>query len=152
MRAIAGKKYKHISQLEDFWMNAQNDFEVKKKMHSKLLLDLIQKCKIFSVVDQAKDNGKYLQSTYEKEDKEIKMNWVQMEVTDLKELMKQVLNYTRKWIDVQHQKLKEQNMTMTFNLEARVDDEEDASVRGSTSQTTHSRGSKRKDDHGEKES
>lgn len=28
------KKYKHVSQVEDFWMNAQDDMEIKEKMHS----------------------------------------------------------------------------------------------------------------------
>lgn len=143
------KKYKHIWQLEDFWMNVQDDFEVKKKMHSKLPLDFIRKCKAFSVVDQAQDSGKYLQPAYEKEEKSIKINWSEAEDTYLKDLMKQVLAYTCKWIEVQHNKLKEQNVQLTFELE-KEDDENDASTSGSTTQSTHSKGSKRKENQKEK--
>lgn len=145
------KKYGHQWQLDDCWMNIQDDVEVKKKMYSRLPLDFIRKCKLFNVADQVEDSGKYLQLAYAKESKEIKINWVDTEVEDLKDLMKQVLEYTRICIDIQHKKLKEQNITMTFHSEVRKDNEDEASASGSASQPSHSRGLKRKDDRGEKE-
>lgn len=95
-----GKKYKHVFQVEDFWMNAQDDMEIKKKMDSRLPLDLIRKCKIYRVADQAQDSGRYLQPSYEKEDKEVKVNWDEQEVTDMRELMDPILSCTHRWVDV----------------------------------------------------
>lgn len=143
IKEIRGKEHGHRWQLEDYWMNIQDDVEVQEKMYSRLPLNFIKKCKLFNVADQVQDSGKYLQSAYAKKSKEIHINWVDLEVTNLKELMKQVLEYTRIQIDIQHQKLKEHNITMTFHSEA--------STSGSASQSSHSRGSKRKDNRGEKE-
>lgn len=103
-------------------------------------LDLIRRCKVDRVADQAQDNGRYLQSSYEKEDKEVKIDWDEQEVADLRALMDPVLSCTHRWVDVQHQKLKEQNIAMTFNLETRTKGEASASEN-----TSHYKGSKRKE-------
>lgn len=128
-------------------MNAQDDLEIKKKMHSRLPLDLIRKCKIYRVADQAQDSGRYLQPSYEKKNKEVKIKWDEQEVTDLRTLMYPVLSFTCRWVDVQHQKLKEQNIAMTFSLETQGEGEASANEN-----TSHSKGSKRKEEPKKRES
>lgn len=94
VKEVLERKHGHRCHLEDYWISIQDDIEVKKKMYSILPLDFIQRCKTFHVADQVQDSGKYLQATYTKEDKEMKFKWVDMEIEDLKELMKPVLEYT----------------------------------------------------------
>lgn len=91
------------------------------------------------MADQTQDSGRYLQSSYEKKDKVVKIDWDEQEVTNLRTLMDPVLSCTCRWVDIQHQKLKEQNIAITFSLEARIEGEASASEN-----TFHSKGLKRK--------
>lgn len=96
IRRANGRKNKHKLQLEDHFMNAQDDFEIKRRMCSRLSIAIVRTCKVFDILDQAQDSGRRLQPIYEQEkDKEVKVNWIDVEVTNLKDLMKPVLAYTQ---------------------------------------------------------
>lgn len=76
-------------------MNAQDDSEIKKKMCSRLPIDIVRMCKVFDILDQAQDSGKRLQPIYEQEkDKKVEVNWIDVEITNLNDLMKPILAYT----------------------------------------------------------
>lgn len=61
-------------QLEDHFMNAPDDLEIRRKMCSRLpIIEIIRTTKVFDVANQAHD----------------------VEITDLEELMRLVLIYTK---------------------------------------------------------
>ncbi|XP_057848237.2 uncharacterized protein LOC131058395 isoform X1 [Cryptomeria japonica] len=154
-----GRKFKHEFQIEDFMMNLLDDLEVKRKMHSRLPLDFIRKCKIYTVADQAQDSGRHLQSSYDRESKSVRLDWNEPEVVDLDALMASVLSCTRRWVDVQHQKLREQGIAMTFTLEEKPAEggasvsegnpnprnTSEGNLRSASEGNLHPRGSKRKE-------
>ena len=45
--SVAGSRYLHKVHLEDFWANTADENEIRKKMHSRLPLDIIRACNIF---------------------------------------------------------------------------------------------------------
>lgn len=64
-------------------------------MCSRLLIDIVKMRKVFDILDQAQDSGKCLKPIYEQEkDKKVEVNWIDVEITDLKDLMKLVLANT----------------------------------------------------------
>lgn len=65
MRKVGGRRHKHKLQLEDYWMNAQDDLEIRKKMCSRLPIDIVRMCKVFDILNQAQDSGKCLHPVYE---------------------------------------------------------------------------------------
>lgn len=42
IRMVVGMKFKHKFHLEDFWANARDDLEIRKRMFSRLPLDMIR--------------------------------------------------------------------------------------------------------------
>lgn len=85
-------------------MNAQDDLDVRRRMCSRLPIDIIRTCKVFDIPDQAQDSGRRLQPIYEQEkNKEVKVNWIDVEITNLEDLMKPFFAYTKQWVDIQIQ-------------------------------------------------
>lgn len=86
-----GRSHKHKLQLEDHFMNAQDDLDIRRRMCSRLPIHIVRACKVFDIPDQARDSGRHLLPIYEQEkDKEIKVNWIEVEITNLKDLTKPV--------------------------------------------------------------
>lgn len=56
-RMVVGVKFKHKFHLEDYWANAKDDLEIKKRMFSKLSLNMIRLCEVIQVPDQVKEEG-----------------------------------------------------------------------------------------------
>lgn len=90
-----GRRHKHKLQLEDHFMNAQDDLDIRRRMCSRLPIDVARTCKVFDIPNQAQDSERRLQPIYEQEkDKEVKVNWIHVEI-NLKDLMKPILAYTK---------------------------------------------------------
>lgn len=90
-------------------MNAKDELDIRTRMCLRLPIDIVRACKVFDVPDQAQDSGRGRLPIYEQEqEKEVKVNWIEVENTDLKDLMKPVLSYTRRWVDAQTHVLKSQ--------------------------------------------
>lgn len=54
IKTINGRKYKHRLELEDYWVNATNEFEIRKRMWSRLSMSLIRVRELFPMPDQLK--------------------------------------------------------------------------------------------------
>ncbi len=54
--STGGSKYQHKVHLEDFWANAANENEIRKRLHSRLPLNIIRTCNIFKVPDQMEED------------------------------------------------------------------------------------------------
>lgn len=107
IKRSSGRRHKYKLQLEDHFMNVKDDLDIRKRMCSRLPIDIVRASKAFDALDQAQDSGRCLLPVYEQEkDKEVKINWIEVEVTILKELMRPTFAYTKQWVDFQIQKLK----------------------------------------------
>lgn len=131
-------------------MNGPDDLEIKRKMCSRLPIEIVRATKVFNVADQAHDSGRRLLPIYEKEkDKEVKVNWVDVEGTDLRELMRPVLINTKRWVEPQTHILQDKGIQVTFQMMGEVesfdDERENESHNESAAQSSHSKGSQQKE-------
>lgn len=62
---INGWKYEHKEDLEDYWANAVDEYEVKKRLWSRLPLSLVRTTKLFRIPDQLEDDGDHIQSGFD---------------------------------------------------------------------------------------
>ena len=53
--SVVGSRYLHKVHLKDFWANIVDVNEIKKKMHSRLPLNITRACNIFQVLDQMEE-------------------------------------------------------------------------------------------------
>lgn len=67
IRMVVGVKHKHRMQLEDYWANVKDDYEIKRRMFSRLPLKLIRICEIIQVSDQIEEDVNTIHPNYEKE-------------------------------------------------------------------------------------
>lgn len=51
--------------LEDFWANVADEFDIRKRLWSRLLVNLIKTTELFCVPDQLEDDGEYTQPCYD---------------------------------------------------------------------------------------
>lgn len=56
IKMVAGMKFKHKFYLEDLWANARDDLEIRKRMFSRLPLDMFRICEIIQVPGQVKED------------------------------------------------------------------------------------------------
>lgn len=54
--------FEHRIDLEDYWANAANSFEVRKRFWSRIPLSLVRATEVFRVVDQVEDSRMVLLS------------------------------------------------------------------------------------------
>lgn len=89
---------------------------VKRKMWSKMSMDFMRKRGIFLIPDQILDDKDHTPPQYENEmNKAILLpNWSKQEVIDLNVLMREVLSFSRGWVDSQMNKLVDMGVTFTY--------------------------------------
>lgn len=59
MKRVDGEIFEHRPDLEDYWADATDSFEVRKRLWSRLPLNLIRATKVFRVVDQLEDDPEF---------------------------------------------------------------------------------------------
>lgn len=67
IRMVASVRHKDKVQLEDYWANAKDDFEVKRRIFSRLPLKLIRIREVIQVLDQVEEDENTVRLEYEKE-------------------------------------------------------------------------------------
>lgn len=51
IRKAFGRRYRHKEHLEDYWVDAMDDFEIRKRMCSRLSVQMARVCHLFLVSD-----------------------------------------------------------------------------------------------------
>ena len=54
--SVGGSKYQHKVHLEEFWANATDVNEIRKRLHSRLPLNIFRTCNIFKVTNQMEED------------------------------------------------------------------------------------------------
>lgn len=62
---VNGEKYKHRMDLEDFWVNAIDESDIRRRLWSRLPINLIRRTELFRVPDELEDDGEYTQPCYD---------------------------------------------------------------------------------------
>lgn len=97
---IKGERFTHKIGIEDYWANLMDEQAVRKRMWSRMLVDFMRKCAHFSIPNQIVDDSDHTHPQYENEVKPILLPiWSQPKVVDLTVLMKEVIDFSREWVD-----------------------------------------------------
>ena len=89
--SVGGSKYQHKVHLEDFWANAADKNEIRKRLHSRLPLNIIRRCNIFKVTDQMEDPN-VMRKGFNSERTAQPYDWKKKEIMDVEALLKLVLD------------------------------------------------------------
>lgn len=111
-----GRKYKHKVDLEDFWLNVADEYDFRKRLLSKLLMNLIRTTELFHVTNHLEDDGEYIQSGFDENQPLSPIKWSEQKLVDLTTLMRQIVKYSQWWVDEQILELRRRNVTLTYNL------------------------------------
>lgn len=79
-------------------------------------VDFMRKCGLFLVHDQVLDDRDHTHPQYENEIKKAILlpNWSKSEEIDLNALMREVLSFSRAWVDIQMNKLVDTGVSLTY--------------------------------------
>lgn len=66
MKRVEGIVFEHGTDLEDYWANAADSFEIKRRFWSRIPLGMVRATKVFRVADQVEDNPELEQPSFEK--------------------------------------------------------------------------------------
>lgn len=116
IRSVEGRKYKHEVELEDYWANAANEFEVRKRIWSQLPVNLIRTTELFRIPDQVEDDGVFTQPGFDESRPLLPIRWSEPELVDLDTFMRPVVQYSQWWVDQQVQDLWRNNVELTYDL------------------------------------
>lgn len=113
---IRGEKFIHKIDIEDYWANLMYEQVVRKRIWSRMSMDFIRNCELFSIPNQVADDSDHTHLQYEIEvSKPILLpSWTWPEVVDLNELMREVNYFSREWVDKYVNKLIEMGVTLTY--------------------------------------
>lgn len=116
-RTVQGQEYKHRVHLEDFWANAGDEAEIRKRMFSRLPLKLIRECEVIQVPNQVEEDARITYPDYEsiKNTPIPPVDWVEPEITDLDTLSIPVLTFTRAWVEDRIHRLR-RSVALTYDL------------------------------------
>lgn len=53
---VQGEEYRHSAHVEDFWANAEDETEIRRRMFSRFPLKLIRECEVVQVPDQVDED------------------------------------------------------------------------------------------------
>lgn len=113
---VNGRKYEHRVDLEDYWTNAADEFEVKKRLWSKLPVSFIRTTELFRVPGQLEDDGEYIQPGFDERLPLPPTRWSEPKLVDLTTFMRPVIKYSQWWLDQRIQQLQRNGMALTYNL------------------------------------
>lgn len=113
---IRGEKFIHKIDIEDYWANLMDEQAMKRRMWSRMLVDFMRKCGLFLIPNQVLDDKDHTHPQYESEMKKAILlpNWLESEEFDLNILMREVLSFSRTWVDIQMNKLVDMGVPFTF--------------------------------------
>lgn len=113
---IRGEKFIHKVDIEDYWANLMDEQVVERRMWSRMSVDFMRKCGLFLIFDQVLDDRDHTHPHYENEMKKAILlpNWSESEGIDLNILMREVLNFSRTWVDIQMNKLVDMGVPFTY--------------------------------------
>ena len=103
--SVGGSKYQHKVHLEDFWANAVDENEIRKRLHSRLPLKIIRTCNIFKVPDQMEEDPNVMRKGFNLETIAELYDWKKKEITYLEALPKPILDFKKWWIERKLEKL-----------------------------------------------
>ena len=109
-------KYQHKAHLEDFWANAADENEIRKRLHSRLPLNIIRTCNIFKVPDQMEEDPNVMRKGFNPEMIGQLYDWKKKEIIDLEALSKPFLDFTKWWIERKLEKLVAPASGFTYRL------------------------------------
>lgn len=116
IRTVDGERYKHRVDLEDFWANAADEYDVRRRLWSRLPLSMIRATELFKIPDQLQDDGIYVQPGFNENEPLPPIRWFEPEMGDLATFMRPVFKYSQWWIDRQVEVLRQRNVQFTYEL------------------------------------
>ena len=111
-----GSKYQHKVHLEDFWENAADENEIRKRLHSRLPLNIIRTCNIFKVPDQMEEDPNVMRKGFNPEMTAQPYDWKKKEITEFKSSFKASFRFTKWWIECKLEKLVAPANGFTYRL------------------------------------
>lgn len=114
--SVNGERFRHKVDIEDFWVNAANKFDIKKRLFSKLPVSLIKTTEPFLAPDQLEDNAEYTQPNFDEHAPLPPIKWLEPKHADLTTLMRPVMKYSRWWVDQQCHRLRQRDIILTYDL------------------------------------
>jgi hypothetical protein len=88
------RKYEHIVDLEDYWANAADEYEVRKRLWSRLSISFIRTIELFRVPNQLEDDGEYIQPGFDERQSLSPIRWSKPELANLITFMIPVVKYS----------------------------------------------------------
>lgn len=118
MGQVNGEKFEHRLDLEDYWANAANNFEIRKRFWSRIPLNLIRASEVFRVVDQLEEENEYEQPHFAnlKNEPLALVDCTDSERSNLGDLMRPMIEYSKWWTAQRTKELKARNITLTYDL------------------------------------
>lgn len=114
----ACREYSHKDNMEDYWANCSDEFEIKKKF-SRLPINLVWLYNFKAIPDQVEDDGDLIQDhAYEAvKDKSIgEIDWLEEEKIELEQLMTLIIKYTKLWLKHKMWELESEEVQCTYDL------------------------------------
>ena len=94
---------------------AADENEIRKRLHSRLPLNIIKTCNIFKVPDQMEDPT-VMQKGFNPETTAQPYDWKKKKIADLEALSKPILDFTKWWIERKLEKLVAPASGFTYRL------------------------------------
>lgn len=96
IRSVKEERFRHRVDIEDLWANAADEYEIRKRLHSRLSVNFIKETQPFLIPDQLEDNGENTQLGFDEHAPLPPIKWSKSDHADLATLMRLVMKYT-KW-------------------------------------------------------
>lgn len=112
--------FRHKDHIEDYWDNCRDEFDVLRRIFSRLPLKLIRLYKVVEVPEKVQDDEVNLVQHHDYETQRRKpfppINWSKEEVTDLDQVTKLVKKYSRLWVNHKVLELEAGATKFTYDL------------------------------------
>lgn len=106
MKMVEGMTFEHRANLEDYWANAADSFEIRKRFWSRIPLSMVRATEVFRVTDQEEDSLELPGFEKMRTEPLALVDWSRGEKLDLADLMRSVVEYSKWWTSEKTKQLK----------------------------------------------